>query len=157
MWLTNYLLLARFDAPFPFERERLEWQSLQIVNQQSCPQSHCRLKLPAQRKSLQVLANSRPLCHKTLNKQKGSNFDPIANVITQIPFFGCYNHIREPKYLKLVNKYVYCTETGTPAHTGGYGDQPATWVEYFFIIKNALAKKEKQMHDKMNREAKING
>ena len=94
---------------------------------------------------------------KTLNKQKGKDFDPIANVITQIPFFGCYNHIRESKYLKLVNKYVYCTETGTPAHTGGYGDQPATWVEYFFIIKNALAKKEKQMHDKMNREAKING
>jgi len=94
---------------------------------------------------------------KTLNKQKGSEFDPIANVISQIPFFGCYNHIREPKHLKLINKYIYCTETGTPAHTGGYGDQPATWVEYFFIIKNALAKKEKQLHDKMNRKAKTNG
>ena len=91
---------------------------------------------------------------RRLNMEKNQDFDPVSSVLSQIPFFTCPNHIREPKYLKLLNKYIYCTETGTPAKTGGFGEQSAKWVEYFFLIKNALAKKEKQMHDKLKREAK---
>ena len=56
-----------------------------------------------------------------------------------------------------MNRYIYCTETGTPAFSGSYGEQPAKWVQYFFIIKNALAKKEKRKYDEMNRKAKTNG
>tara|TARA_R100001463_G_scaffold34903_1_gene76412 strand:- start:2923 stop:3354 length:432 start_codon:yes stop_codon:yes gene_type:complete len=91
------------------------------------------------------------------NEQQGKSFDIVESIIAQIPFFTCLNHIRNDKYLKLINKYLYCTETGTPAHKGDYGEQPARWVEYFFIIKNALAKKEKRMRDKATREAKTNG
>jgi hypothetical protein len=91
------------------------------------------------------------------NEQQGKNFDIVESIISQIPFFTCLNHLRDVKYLKLINKYIYCIETGTPAHSGSYGEQPARWVEYFFIIKNALAKKEKRIRDKATREANING
>ena len=91
------------------------------------------------------------------NEQQGKSFDIVESIMAQIPFFTCLNHIRDDKYLKLISKYLYCVETGTPAHKGDYGEQPAKWVEYFFIIKNALAKKEKRMRDKATREAKTNG
>ena len=91
------------------------------------------------------------------NEQQGKTFDVTESLISQIPFFTCPNHFRDKKYLKLLNKYIYCLETGTPAHKGDYGEQPAKWVEYFFIIKNALAKKEKRMRDKATREANTNG
>lgn len=90
-----------------------------------------------------------------LNKIRGNDYDPVSNLVSQIPFFTCYNHVVEPEYFKLVNKYVYCIETSTPAHPGSYGEQPASWIRQFFLIKNAFAKKEKQMHDKVKREAKI--
>tara|TARA_R100000654_G_scaffold5379_3_gene15255 strand:- start:198 stop:431 length:234 start_codon:yes stop_codon:yes gene_type:complete len=76
--------------------------------------------------------------------------------MTQIPFFACINHLRDKKYLKFLSKYMYCTETNTPAYKGSYGEQPAKWVEYFFVIKNVLAKKEKQIKDKVQRKAKSN-
>jgi len=94
---------------------------------------------------------------KTFNEQKGREFDVSKSILAQLPFFTCINHIRDKKYLKLLNQYVYCTETGTPAYSGSYGEQPARWVEYFFIIKNALAKKQQQMHEQATREAKTNG
>tara|TARA_R100001443_G_scaffold103254_1_gene111607 strand:+ start:1932 stop:2366 length:435 start_codon:yes stop_codon:yes gene_type:complete len=91
------------------------------------------------------------------NELDGKKFDVTESIITQIPFFTCLNHLRDNKYFKLINKYIYCTETGTPAHSGSYGEQPAKWVEYFFIIKNSLAKKEKRMRDKATREANKDG
>ena len=94
---------------------------------------------------------------KSFNKKKGKEFDVTLSIISQIPFFACMNSVRDKEYLKLLNKYLYCTETGTPAYLGSYGEQPARWVEHFFIIKNALAKKEKQMHDKIKREANTDG
>jgi hypothetical protein len=94
---------------------------------------------------------------KELNKQAGNNFDVSKSISSQIPFFACVNKVRDDKYLKLLNKYVYCTETNTPAYSGSYGDQSSRWVQYFFIIKNALAKKEQEMHEKVKREAKIDG
>ncbi len=93
---------------------------------------------------------------KDFNEQKNKNFDVTMTVMTQIPFFTCINHLRDKKYLRLLNKYMYCTETGTPAYNGSYGEQPAKWVEYFFVIKNVLAKKEKQIRDKVERKAKSN-
>ena len=89
-----------------------------------------------------------------LNKVQGNEFDITSNVKAQIPFFTCFNHIRDKKYTKLINRYVYSIETGTPAYKGSYGEQPAKWIEYFFIIKHALAKKEKDMYDKVKNEAK---
>ena len=86
------------------------------------------------------------------NKKKGKEFDVAKSIASQIPFFTCFNHIRDNKYLKLLNKYLYCTETGTPAHKGGYGEQPARWVQYFFIIKNAMAKKQNQIKEKAEKD-----
>tara|TARA_R110000824_G_scaffold97398_4_gene232803 strand:- start:2728 stop:3159 length:432 start_codon:yes stop_codon:yes gene_type:complete len=93
----------------------------------------------------------------TFNKEQGKDFDITKSISAQLPFFACLNKIRDEKYLKLLNKYVYCTETNTPAYSGSYGEQPARWVQYFFIIKNALAKREQKMHDKARREAKTDG
>jgi hypothetical protein len=54
--------------------------------------------------------------------------------------------------MKLLNKYLYCTEAGVPAYSGSYGEQPARWVQYFFIIKNALAKKSKMIQEKAKKD-----
>jgi len=86
------------------------------------------------------------------NKEKGKEFDVVKSIASQIPFFTCFNHIRDKKHLKLLNKYLYCIETGTPAHNGGYGEQPARWVQYFFIIKNAMAKKQNMMQEKAKKD-----
>ena len=86
------------------------------------------------------------------NKEKGKEFDVAKSIATQIPFFTCFNHIRDEKYIKLFNKYMYCTETGTPAHSGSYGEQPARWIQYFFIIKNAMAKKMNTMKEKAKKD-----
>ena len=89
---------------------------------------------------------------KSFNEVKGKEFDVVKSIVSQIPFFTCFNHIRDEKYLKLLNKYLYCTETGTPAHSGDYGDQPARWVQYFFIIKNAMAKKMNNVKEKAKKD-----
>ena len=89
---------------------------------------------------------------KSFNEEKGKEFDVVKSIVSQIPFFTCFNHIRDEKYLKLLNKYLYCIETGTPAHSGDYGDQPARWVQYFFIIKNAMAKKMNNVKEKAKKD-----
>jgi len=43
---------------------------------------------------------------------------------------------------------VYCKDNNVPPYKGSYGEQPALWVETYFLIKSALAKKEKTMIDK---------
>ena len=91
---------------------------------------------------------------KRFNEEKGKDFDVAKSIISQIPFFTCINHIRDEKYIKLLNKYLYCTETGTPAHSGSYGEQPARWVQYFFIIKIAMAKKINSVKEKAKKEKK---
>ena len=89
---------------------------------------------------------------KKFNEEKGKDFDVGKSIRSQIPFFTCLNHIRDEMYLKLLNKYLYCTQTGTPAHNGDYGEQPARWVQYFFIIKNAMAKKQNMMQEKAKKD-----
>ena len=91
---------------------------------------------------------------KDMNEKTGRGFDLVKSMIAQIPFFTCPNHIRDLKYLKLINQYLYCVETGTPAYPGSYGEQPVRWIEHFFIIKNAIAKKQQSMQDEAKREAK---
>ena len=89
---------------------------------------------------------------KKFNKEQGKEFDLGKSIKSQIPFFTCFNHIRDEKYVKLLNKYLYCTETGTPAHNGSYGEQPSRWVQYFFIIKNAMAKKQNMIQEKAKKD-----
>jgi len=89
---------------------------------------------------------------KEFNEEKGKEFDVAKSITAQLPFFGCINHVIEKKYSKLLNQYIYCTETGTPAYTGSYGEQPARWVQYFFIIKNAMAKKMNNVKQKAKKD-----
>jgi len=59
-------------------------------------------------------------------------------VYQQLPFFACYNFFIDSIYQKDISRYIYAQETGTPAYSGDYGQQPAVWVEKFFIIKKTL-------------------
>ena len=81
-----------------------------------------------------------------MNK-KGNEFDVAKSVNSQIPFFACRNKILNKEYQKDIQRYIYCKEFGVPAYKGAYGDQPSKWIEKSFVIKNALAKKEKDLID----------
>ena len=78
---------------------------------------------------------------------KGNEFDVAKSVNSQLPFFACRNKVLKNKHQKDIQRYIYCKEFGVPAYSGVYGEQPSKWVEKSFVIKNALAKKEKDMID----------
>ena len=44
-----------------------------------------------------------------------------------------------------IQRYIYCNETGVPPYEGGYDEQPAVWLDRYFIIKQAFAKKESKV------------
>ena len=48
---------------------------------------------------------------------------------------------------KNIERYVYCEQFGISPYPGSYGEQPAKWVDRAFIIKNTLAKKQKDQID----------
>ena len=78
---------------------------------------------------------------------KGNEFDIAKSINSQLPFFSCRNKILKNEYQKDIQRYIYCKEFGVPAYNGAYGDQPSKWIEKSFVIKNALAKKEKDLID----------
>lgn len=80
-------------------------------------------------------------------RETGKQFDIAASVNAQIPFFACRNVIFDKELQKDIQRYVYCKESGVPPYKGSYNEQPAVWVEKFFIIKNTFAKKEKEQID----------
>ena len=42
---------------------------------------------------------------------------------------------------------MYCQQFGISPYPGNYGSQPHRWVHRSFLIKNAIAKKEKEVID----------
>ena len=80
-------------------------------------------------------------------RETGKQFDIAASVNAQLPFFTCRNVIFDKELQKDIQRYVYCRESGVPPYKGSYNEQPAIWVEKFFIIKNTFAKKEKEQID----------
>ena len=78
---------------------------------------------------------------------KGKEFDIAKSINAQLPFFCCKNKVLKNEHQKDIQRYIYCKEFGVPAYGGSYGQQPAKWVEKSFVIKNALAKKEKDLID----------
>ena len=48
---------------------------------------------------------------------------------------------------KDIERYIYSEQFGISPYPGSYGEQPAKWVDRAFIIKNALAKKQKDQID----------
>ena len=75
------------------------------------------------------------------------DFNVATSVNAQIPFFACKNIIFDRDLQSDIQRYVYCKESGVPPYNGSYNEQPAMWVEKFFIIKNTFAKKEKGQID----------
>lgn len=78
---------------------------------------------------------------------KGKEFDIASSVSKQLPFFCCNNLFIKNEYQKDIQRYIYCNETGTPAYSGSYGEQPARWLSKYFVLKSAFAQKEKAQID----------
>ena len=84
--------------------------------------------------------------------EKGKEFDVVQSVYAQLPFFTCVNMVIDADIQKDIQRYLYCNETNVPPYKGSYDEQPALWVETYFIIKKALAKKEKAAIDKTKKD-----
>ncbi len=80
----------------------------------------------------------------------GSQFTTLINIFEQLPFFCCNNIILDEESQEDISRYVYCTETNTPAYSGSYEDTPSIWIDKYYIIKNAIAVREKQLMEKQN-------
>ena len=85
---------------------------------------------------------------ENINEEKGKEFDIATSINAQLPFFTCRNHIFD----KDIQRYVYCKDNNVPPYEGGYDKQPALWVDKYFLIKSAFAKKDKSIADKHNKE-----
>lgn len=81
---------------------------------------------------------------KEVNEEQGKDFDIANSVISQLPFFGCPNILMDKSILRDIERYIYCEKFGVKPFKGSYGDQPYKWVATSFLIKTALAKKEKR-------------
>ena len=64
------------------------------------------------------------------------------SINAQLPFFACKNVIFDEDIQKDIQRYVYCKDNNVPPYAGSYDDQPALWIDRYFIIRNAFAKKE---------------
>ena len=88
------------------------------------------------------------------NNLKGKEFDVSQSINAKLPFFTCMNHLRDPNIEQDISRYMYCKEFNVPPFKGSYGDQPYLWSYKAFLIKNALAKKEKSAIDKAKKDKK---
>ena len=79
--------------------------------------------------------------------QKGKTFDIATSVSKQLAFFSCSNIVLNKEFQKDIQRYVFCTETGTQAYSGSFGEQPTKWLQKYFILKQAFAQKEKAQID----------
>jgi hypothetical protein len=88
------------------------------------------------------------------NNKKGKEFDVSQSINAQLPFFICRNHLSDIDIQKDINRYIYCSEFNIPPYKGSYGEQPSLWSQKAFVIKNAIAKKEKNLIEKTKKEKK---
>ena len=84
--------------------------------------------------------------------EKGKEFDIAKSVNAQLPFFCCKNIVQSREHQKDIERYIYSEQFGISPYPGSYGEQPAKWVDRAFIIKNALAKKQKDQIDASTRK-----
>ena len=86
--------------------------------------------------------------------EKGKEFDVVQSINAQLPFFTCVNHLLETEIQKDIQRYIYCTSVNVAPYDGNYNEQPARWVDSFWGIKRAFAKKEKKEISKMKNKGK---
>ena len=81
---------------------------------------------------------------KENNMIKGNEFDIAESINAQLPFFTCNNYLHDEEIQRDIKRYIYCKDLGVSAYKGSYGEQPALWVDKYFIIKKAFASLEKK-------------
>ena len=86
---------------------------------------------------------------KDNNKKSNKDFDIAQSVNAQIPFFACKNVIFDKGLQDDIRRYVYCKDSGVHPYKGSYSEQPAIWIDKFFIIKNSFAKLEQAYVNKI--------
>ena len=86
------------------------------------------------------------------NNKKGKEFDMAQSINAQLPFFTCKNVVHDKEIQRDIQRYVYCRDTNVPPYNGAYNEQPALWVERYFVIKSAFAKMEKTQIDKVRKD-----
>ena len=68
-----------------------------------------------------------------------------------MPFFCCYDKVLDNEMQEDISKYKYCTDTGTPAYSGAYGDMPKKWIDKFYIIRKALNLRDEILKEKASK------
>ena len=91
------------------------------------------------------------------NNTKGKEFDVSQSVNSQLPFFTCRNYLIDIDIQKDIQRYIYCKELGVPPYSGSFGEQPYKWIQRFFSIKSAFAKRESSQLEKANKQKVNNG
>ena len=84
--------------------------------------------------------------------KRGSKFNDVMNIFEQLPFFCCNDSLIDEESQKDISRYVYSKDTSTPPYKGAYGEQPNTWINKYYIIKNAINLKKQQMELKMRNQ-----
>ena len=79
-----------------------------------------------------------------VNREEGGNIDIATSVVSQIAFFACPNILIDETIHRDLKRYIYCEKFGVAPYPGSYGEQPFEWIERAFLIKSALAKKQKR-------------
>lgn len=96
------------------------------------------------------------LVEESENRQnKGSSFTTANAIYEQLPFFCCYNKILNEKSQNDISRYIYCIETNTQPFPGSYGDTPVSWKEKYFIIKQTMNLRDKQIMEKARKNARL--
>ena len=79
--------------------------------------------------------------------EKGKEFDIAKSINAQLSFFCCKNVVFDREMQKDIERYIYSEQFSISPYPGSYGEQPAKWVDRAFIIKSALAKRQKDQID----------
>ncbi len=92
---------------------------------------------------------------KFTNEKLDKDFDTSRSVLAQIPFFACKNVIYNKECQDDIARYVYCKDFGVSPYSGSFNNHPAKWIEKAFIIKNAIAKKERDLRNVRQNNNKV--
>lgn len=82
------------------------------------------------------------------------SYDPLVDVFNQLPYFCCPNIILDNEIQKDIQRYMYCSDTGTPPYPGNYGDVPSKWMNIHFVLRNAIAVSQNEERKKYQRKLK---
>jgi len=88
------------------------------------------------------------------NKTNSDPFDQALSVFNQISFFSCKNIFLDKKSQQDISKYIYCKDFSISPYEGSYGQHSHKWIQKYYIIKNAMTKKEQSEMEKHKNKMK---